>query len=654
MNKLTTKINTLYFSTLAILAVTLIIAWKTIFIPFVLDSEKVKADLFLTPYTHMFEEIIEAQNFDELDALISSMLLLKDEESQQPLILGVNLELSNGKNVNQANENRTTLFTNSAALFSPVTFELLGSVEIRFNDFTYNKIKNRSNYVIAITIIIFTLLFVFGQRLLAHFIRPLSTLSDFLSDMETLNIDRVDLTNKGSSTEIQKVWNATQIMLSRIRKREKELNDEHQIVQKALREKLEAEDANKAKTQFLSNMSHEIRTPLTSIIGFADSLLDKKIPEQKREDATNTIIRNGKHLLEIINDILDLSKIESDKLTLENIDVSPLEIVEEIESVFRPLIVEKNLSLEVNYSFPLPRKITSDPTRIRQILYNLLSNARKFTERGRIQLNIEFDRKNNLLIMKISDTGIGLAIEDAETIFNPFSQADASTSRKYGGTGLGLSISRKLARLLGGDLVLTSNSLNKKTSGSEFILTINSGAVSEFYDKMPAHSSTNTKEDNADTSILNGKILIAEDTKDIQALVSFYLKQTSASITFANNGREAVQLATDNEYDLILMDMQMPELDGISATKELRDAGYRKPIIALTANVMREEREQYKASGLDDFIAKPIDKQQLYSVIYQHLTKNSRLAKMSKDEKSTRRFEINKKLAQRFISSLPE
>ena len=660
MNKLTTKINFLYFITLMLLLASLILGWKLFFIPFVKNSEQVKADLLLAPYGPMFEKMIDEQQYDDVDELIANLLLLKDESSDQPLLLKLDLVLENGKLISQENESRDSEFVNEIVLFSPSDFSLLGSLKIVYNDHSYQKLLAGSRDAIDISIAVVLTLFLLGYFLLKHIVSPLTQLSDYLRDAESLDKSHMPELNHGLSDEIKNVWHATEVLLDRIKSREDALKEEHEIAQAAMQDKLDAESANESKSRFLANMSHEIRTPLTAIIGFADSLRHDAMSTEKRENATLTIIRNGKHLLGVINDILDLSKIESEKLDIERLDVVLLQVISEVESVFRPQFTEKSLSFELDYKFPLPQKILTDPTRLRQILFNLLSNAKKFTESGTVKLTVSYDAPENAVDISVKDDGIGLTTAQLDRVFKPFSQADASTTRKYGGTGLGLTISRTLAKMLGGDLQVKSI----EGEGATFNLRIDVGHVTAIYNDISEHhASAPQEEESVLLGILKGRILVAEDTPDIQELIGFYLEHTELEITFANDGQAAVDLALANGYDVILMDMQMPVLDGLSATKTLRSSGYRSPIVALTANAMSEDQALYKISGLDAFIAKPIDKQELYRVIGQFLTpienanglKNSNKlsAKKGDVDKAEKKRKTKEKLAKRFRENLP-
>ncbi|WP_417375719.1 response regulator [Gimesia maris] len=398
--------------------------------------------------------------------------------------------------------------------------------------------------------------------------------------------------------------------------------------QKTLR--IQAEAANQSKSAFLANMSHEIRTPMTAILGYTDILeLEAKslqLPELI-SDSLDTIKRNGGHLMELINDILDLSKIESGKLDVESIRCSPQTIVEEVLELVQVRAEAKGLKLEASYQFPLPAEIHSDPTRIRQILINLIGNAIKFTEVGTIRLNtslLENPGEEPQVQFTVIDQGIGMTEAQMSNLFRPFSQADSSTTRKYGGTGLGLTICKRLTDVLGGDISVTS----KLNQGSQFSATVKTGNL----EGVPLLQELQQNDDTESTkplpaqpeeqalSLKGKKILLAEDGPDNQKLISFILKKSGAEVTVAENGEAARQAAMRAMeigllYDVILMDMQMPILDGYGATRILREQGYSGPIISLTANAMEGDREKCISVGCNDHVTKPIDRRKLISMI---------------------------------------
>ena len=387
-----------------------------------------------------------------------------------------------------------------------------------------------------------------------------------------------------------------------------------------------AEQASVSKSQFLANMSHEIRTPLTAILGFAENLLEPRTPDSERQSAVRTILRNGEHLLEVINDILDLSKIEAGKLEVELLPVSVVQIAADVLSVMRVRAEAKQLPLRLEYAGPIPRLIETDPTRLRQILINLLGNAIKFTSRGQVTLRIEYHPQPitaPTISFKIVDTGIGMTPEQAGRLFEAFSQADGSTTRRYGGTGLGLAISRRLARMLGGDVTVASD-LGK---GSEFRVVISTGPLGTTELLTAPQDATLSEPDAPPLDLaeihLDLRLLLVEDSPDNQLLIGHFLRGLGAEVQVADNGQVGLDLALNAEadgqpFDLILMDMQMPVLDGYSAVRRLRGLGYSQPIVALTANAMGGDQQKCLAAGCDDYATKPINRPQLFELIVKH------------------------------------
>jgi len=400
---------------------------------------------------------------------------------------------------------------------------------------------------------------------------------------------------------------------------EKEVTQRKQTEQDLIVARDQALAATRAKEAFLANMSHEIRTPLTAIIGFAEYSLDNKVTEPERQAALKTIASSGNHLLNIINDILDFSKIEADSIKLEKHTLDPFQLVGEVQSLVMPLANKKELLIKLEYDFPLPVSIKSDSMRIKQILINLCSNAIKFSEKGSVVLSMAFDTSSNSLIYRVKDSGIGMTAQQTEQIFEPFKQADTSIARRYGGTGLGLSLSKRLATMLGGSVSVHS----EPDVGSEFTLTIDAGQDSgrTFIDHIEQLSeyAAQTPEE-SDFKNLAGDVLLAEDNENNQHLLSLYLTKMGLKVTTADNGKIALEQSRNKNYDLILMDMQMPVMSGVEATRQLRESGYLLPIIALTANTTEEDRRLCLDSGCNDFLTKPITREQLYQIVAQYVS----------------------------------
>ncbi|HEC18787.1 MAG TPA: response regulator [Gammaproteobacteria bacterium] len=380
-----------------------------------------------------------------------------------------------------------------------------------------------------------------------------------------------------------------------------------------------AETANQAKSQFLANMSHEIRTPLTAIIGYADMLQDNDLDEKQRKGAISTIARTGKHLLGIINDILDLSKIESDKLDIEIIPCDLLHILEEVRSVVALTAKDKRLDFSIQQHYPLPAKIATDPTRLKQILFNLCNNAIKFTEQGSVHVEVHWDAEQAMVYFAVRDTGIGLSKAQQKKLFQRFSQADATTTRRFGGSGLGLYISRQLAEKLGGGIRVES----QLGRGSLFEASIYSGDVAAediIADAAQVPQTVPDRgNDDADLPRLRGRVLLAEDNPDNQCLIRHYLEKRGAEVCLVENGEAALQQAMAGSFDLVLMDMQMPVMGGLEATARLRQEGYTGPIVALTANAMQEDQRQCAEAGHDAFLSKPLDLPQFNRLLSDYL-----------------------------------
>jgi signal transduction histidine kinase/CheY-like chemotaxis protein len=394
------------------------------------------------------------------------------------------------------------------------------------------------------------------------------------------------------------------------------------------------EDASRLKSQFLANMSHEIRTPMTAITGYIDVLHDNS-PDLMRSpihaEAIHSIRRNCQHLLQVINDILDFSKIEAGKMTIQPCLCSPGDIVLEVENALRAVAEAKRLRFDVFSRNLIPKQILIDPTRLKQILINLIGNSIKFTNAGTVSVELNYKPSSPEWIeFLVRDTGPGIQPQDQDTLFRPFVQGDNSMTRKQGGTGLGLNISRQLARLMGGDVDLRSSILGVGTTlGIKLPIGV----------RVPCALVTLQREDRIDAQDLNSekdagnsiddatplsgmRVLLAEDGIDNQRLISFFIKKAGAHIVIVENGLLALE-ALESEikggqpFDVVLMDMQMPVLDGYESSRLIRNLGHQVPIVALTAHAMTGDREKCIEAGCNHYLTKPVDRKKLVSTLLE-------------------------------------
>lgn len=381
--------------------------------------------------------------------------------------------------------------------------------------------------------------------------------------------------------------------------------------------KEEAQAASQAKSQFVANTSHELRTPLGAIIGFVDIILSLDPSEKEKLEYLRIIRRNAHQLSLIVDEVLDLSKIEAQKLNLKNEYFSLANFLNDLKSLMALKAEEKGLKLEIEKTGILPTEIFSDPLRLKQVLVNLIGNAIKFTEKGGVSIrvngkilpgdvfSIQFD---------IEDTGVGILEKDISKLFQPFSQTDAGMMRRFGGTGLGLSLSKRLTEMLGGELMLIRSELDR---GSLFRITMAcKGRVQPNFNLTDIHK----KNEVATASLANLRILITDDSPDNLLLIRRFLESAGAKVDFANNGKEAIEKIQNQlgmKYSAVLMDLQMPVMDGYEATRRLRTQGYKIPIIALTASAMKRERDKAIEEGFTDYLTKPVQRQLLVNTLSQ-------------------------------------
>jgi PAS domain S-box-containing protein len=401
-----------------------------------------------------------------------------------------------------------------------------------------------------------------------------------------------------------------------------------QTTNEALQARAAAEASARAKSEFLANMSHELRTPLTSILGYSDLLLDGEPTPEERAEWLATVKKNGQQLLAIIDDILAVSSLDPNEHAVELCAVSPIHAVDEVVSKLAPRAKEKSITLHSSPRGPLPETISTDPARLRLALIKLVGNAIKFTERGGVTIEIEMSASDPESIeFRVVDTGPGMASAEVAALFQPFQQGDASSSRRHGGVGLGLVMSKRLATLLGGDLRASC----VPARGCTFTLSIATGSLAGVRRIEPPKSEPRAALPASTPVRPGGRVLLADDGRDNQRLIAAHLAKAGLATEFADDGRIAVDkalaaVASGRPFDLILMDMQMPEVDGYAAASELRARGYTGSIVALTARALAGDREQCLAAGCNDYATKPIEKDALLATCARWMNRSTVLA----------------------------
>lgn len=524
-------------------------------------------------------------------------------------------------------------------LFYPVSRagHEIGVVCLRANmrDF-YEEAIGHAIMIITVTLCSLAVAVLFAHMMQSLITRPILRLADAARQISTNN-DYAIRVHTDAHDEMRVLYDAFNHMIGKIQtsqselqqardeledrvfERTKQLQEEivqrERIQQELVRAKEAAEQASEAKSRFLANMSHEIRTPLNGILGFTDFVLihDRDLVEVDRREYLKTIKKSGESLLVLINNILDLSKIEAGQMEFEKVRFSPHGVIAEVISILRPKALEKNLTLDYRWQGLVPDSIQTDPLRFRQLLVNLIGNAVKFSETGGVMVVARVDQASNKLAVEVSDTGIGIAPEVLPALFKPFTQGDSSVTRRFGGTGLGLSICQSIVKGLGGEIRVTS----QLGQGSTFAFTIDTGSLLdiEFQAQPPHEIELEQSGQSERRSLQSVRILVAEDGESNRRLIQLILSRAGADVVLVENGKEAVEESRRSEFDLILLDMQMPVMDGYTAANQMRAEGVSKPIVALTAHAMRGDEERCINAGCSEYLTKPIRHDLLVSKI---------------------------------------
>jgi signal transduction histidine kinase/DNA-binding response OmpR family regulator len=629
---LTNRVTLVLVGFMVLLMIAIVVHWVLMMVPVLRSGEQTKADLLITPYTQVLEQALAQGDDSAVEETLDRLSLLVDPKQKTPMVVSLRVKLVDGRVFERKNDMNGSHqpFVTQTPLFSPVSSELLGMLELQYSgELFYNLMKDAQNRLFW-TVVAVAVLIILVQRLMVKLLNPLNVLASRVESVDFTKNNRLPKPNKNMSLEIKQVWNAIDQLFTRLSQRDAELRTEHEAAQRALEDKLQAESANKAKSQFLANMSHELRTPLNAIIGYSEMLKEdvQASADKQMADDLDRIYSAGSNLLSLINDVLDLSKVEAGKMQLYIEDVKVAALIDEVVDTVHPMADKNDNRLIVN----CPQGIGSmeaDVAKLRQALLNLLSNAIKFTRNGTVELSVKRTSEQGAERMNfiVKDTGIGMTQNQLNKVFVAFSQADASSTREYGGTGLGLTISRSFARLLGGDI----NVQSELGEGSTFTLSLPVSAS-----EVQTKSSQLIERLGADVDSRRGlpaqgavkrerrrhqsRALVVDDDPMACDIVKRYLGKDGYEVQCVASAEAAINAMHADTPDVLLLDVMLSGMTGWQLLKYVKNQPelVHIPVIMLS---MVDERKTAYTLGAAGYLMKPIERDDLVASVNRCMRK---------------------------------